>query len=133
MPANMDVGVPAAIHSTQHSYFRTIAGAANLEGDYLEIGPDVGHVARHAARDGKFAKFWFFEPNEGVHAELAGSVRGKPCHISSEMTDLSEVPDGSVGVAVMVHVLDHLADPVDLLRQNSHQTSARRCLGNRYP
>lgn len=117
MPANMDVGAPAAIDSTQHSYFKTIADSAKLEGDYLEIGPDVGHVARHAAREGSFGKFWFFEPNEGVHAELADSVQGKPYHISSEMTDLSVVPDGSVGVAVMVHVLDHLVDPVDLLRQ----------------
>jgi len=31
------------------------------------------------------------------------------------MTDLSAVPDGSVGLAVMVHVLDHLLDPRAML------------------
>ena len=117
MRANMDVVAPDAIDATQRSYFDMVAASAKLEGDYLEIGPDVGHVARHAAREGNFGKFWFFEPNKGVHAQLARSVQGKPYQISSEMTDLSEVPDGCIGVAVMVHVLDHLVDPADLLRQ----------------
>jgi len=117
MPANMDVGVPGALDATQRGYWDMIAATATLEGGYLEIGPDVGHVARHAAREGKFDHFWFFEPNLAVHGELAASVEGKPCHISSAMTDLAAVPDGSVGVAVMVHVLDHLVDPADLLRQ----------------
>jgi len=117
MPANMDVGAPDALDATQRGYWEMIAGSATLAGDYLEIGPDVGHVARHAARQGAFGKFWFFEPNQGVHAELAKSVQGRPHEISSAMTDLSDVPDGSVGVAVMVHVLDHLVEPADLLTQ----------------
>lgn len=117
MPANMDVVAPDAIDATQRSYFDAIAVSTKLEGDYLEIGPDIGHVARHAAREGDFDKFWFFEPNKGVHEQLAASAGGKPHYISTDMTDLSAVPDGSVGVAVMVHVLDHLLEPVDLLKQ----------------
>lgn len=117
MPANMDVGAPDALDATQRGYWDMIAANAKLEGDYLEIGPDVGHVARHAASEGDFGKFWLFEPNKGVHAELARSVQGQLCVISSEMTDLSQVPDNSVGVAVMVHVLDHLVDPAGLLKQ----------------
>jgi SAM-dependent methyltransferase len=148
MPANMDVVAPDAIDATQRSYFDTIAASARLEGDYLEIGPDVGHVARHAAREGNFDKFWLFEPNKGVHDQLAASVGGKPHHISTDMTDLSAVPDGSVGVAVMVHVLDHLLEPADLLRQmqrklrpdgvlavvtHNEGSVLRKVMGNKWP
>jgi 2-polyprenyl-3-methyl-5-hydroxy-6-metoxy-1,4-benzoquinol methylase len=117
LPANMQLVSTDAIGATQRNYFDTIAAATELTGDYLEIGPDVGHVARHAATQGKFERFWLFEPNRAVHEELAASVAGKPHHISTEMTDLSAVPDGSVGLAVMVHVLDHLLEPADLLKQ----------------
>ena len=117
MPSNMDVVAPHAIHATQRAYFDVIAASALMEGDYLEIGPDIGHVARHAAREGKFDKFWFFEPNRSVHKQLAACIDGKPHHIDVDMGDLSAVPDRSVGVAVMVHVLDHVLDPAGLLRQ----------------
>ncbi len=33
------------------------------------------------------------------------------------MDDLSPVPDGSIGLAVMIHVLDHLLDPAASLEQ----------------
>ena len=117
MPANMDVVAPDAIDATQRGYFEAISASAPLEGDYLEIGPDVGHVAGHAAREGRFSKFWLFEPNKGVHGQLAASTMGRPHYISTDMTDFSAVPDGSVGLAVMVHVLDHLVDPAELLTQ----------------
>ena len=148
MPPNMDVGAPDALDATQRSYWEMIAASAKLDGDYLEIGPDVGHVARHAARHGAFGKFWFFEPNKGVHAELARSTQGKPSDISSKMTDLSAVPDGSVGVAVMVHVLDHLVDPAEVLKQirtklrpdgvlaivtHNESSMLRRVMGRKWP
>jgi SAM-dependent methyltransferase len=148
MPANMAVVTSDAIDATQRSYFDAIAETAQLSGDYLEIGPDVGHVARHAAREGDFDKFWLFEPNKGVHQALADSTGGRPHHISTDMTDLSAVPDRSVGVAVMVHVLDHLLDPVDLVQQiraklrpdgvlaivtHNEASVLRRIMGHRWP
>jgi 2-polyprenyl-3-methyl-5-hydroxy-6-metoxy-1,4-benzoquinol methylase len=148
MPANMRVVTSDAIDATQRSYFDAIAETAPLSGDYLEIGPDVGHVARHAAREGSFEKFWLFEPNKGVHQQLAESTEGRPNYISTDMTDLSAVPHGSVGVAVMVHVLDHLLDPADLVQQirvklrpdgvlaivtHNEASVLRRIMGNRWP
>ncbi|HEX9805860.1 MAG TPA: class I SAM-dependent methyltransferase [Alteraurantiacibacter sp.] len=114
---NMDIVPSASIEATQRSYFEAAAKAAALEGGYLEIGPDVGHVAAHAARTGCFDAFWLFEPNLTVHPHLAAATAPFPTHILSDMTDLSPVPDGSVGVAAMIHVLDHLLDPVSMLRQ----------------
>jgi hypothetical protein len=86
-------------------------------GDYLEIGPDVGHIVREAARRGNFGHFWLFEPNRAVHEVLRAATNGKPATILPDMTDLSAVPDGSVGLAVIVHVLDHLLDPLPMLAE----------------
>lgn len=108
----------SAISATQRGYFDdAVRQKAPLTGDYLEIGPDVGHVTRLAAEHGAFDRFWLFEPNTAVHGALSAATLGKPHTISTVMTDLSSVPDGSVGMAVMIHVLDHMVDPLAMLEQ----------------
>lgn len=114
MPPNMDLLPDGAIMATQRGYFRAAAERVALEGDYLEIGPDVGYIAADAARAGRFDRFWLFEPNTAVHASLRRAA-GDHSTILTDMTDLSAVPDASVGLAVMVHVLDHLLDPISML------------------
>jgi SAM-dependent methyltransferase len=115
---NMEDVPGSAIESTQLGYFEMARSqAAKLTGGYLEIGPDVGHVSRIAAREGKFEHFWLFEPNLAVHEQLAASTQGLPHSLSHHMTDLSAVPDGTIGLAVMVHVLDHLIEPLAMLEQ----------------
>ncbi len=118
MAPNMDIVPSDVLEATQRSYWHDLVrSAARLEGGYLEIGPDVGYIVTHAAREGAFDKFWLFEPNAAVHDTLASATNGKPHEISVEMEDLSVVPDGSIGVAVMVHVLDHVLDPLAALRR----------------
>jgi SAM-dependent methyltransferase len=116
MAPNMDLLPRAALEATQRGYFDAVKAEA-LSGDYLEIGPDVGYLARHAARTGAFNRFWLFEPNLGVHAQLSEAVGGAPHSVVADMADISSVPDGSVGLAVMVHVLDHLIDPMATLTE----------------
>lgn len=115
MPPNMDVVATASIEATQHGYFEALKGR-ELTGGYLEIGPDVGYVAREAATHGNFDHFWLFEPNQAVHPQLKAACGDRPSTISTSMHDLSIVPDASVGVAVMVHVLDHILEPLAMLR-----------------
>lgn len=117
MPPNMDLVAEEAVEATQHGYFTAASESGLLPrgGDYLEIGPDVGHIVREAAEQGDFGHFWLFEPNRAVHDKLRSATNGKPATILAEMTDLSAVPDGSVGLAVIVHVLDHLLDPLAML------------------
>jgi hypothetical protein len=111
-----------SIAATQRGYFDdAVKQGTALVGDYLEIGPDVGHVTTIAAQVGSFDRFWLFEPNTAVHEALAMATLGKPHTISTAMTDLSAVPDGSVGMAVMVHVLDHMLDPMVMLDQIRHK------------
>lgn len=117
MAPNMDLVPSDALKATQRGYWDAAKKGATLDGGYLEIGPDIGYIVDHAAKDGAFDHFWLVEPNRSVHAQLAASASGKPHTIIDDMYDWSAVPDGSVGLAVMVHVLDHLLDPVASLRQ----------------
>lgn len=148
MAPNMDVVPADAIEATQRSYFADAVRDLEVEGAYLEIGPDVGHLVRYAAARPHFDHFWLFEPNLSVHAELAKAADGRPHDILSTMTDLSAVPDGSVTLAVMVHVLDHLLDPAEMLKQirsklkpggrlaivtHNERSVLRTVMGNRWP
>ncbi len=117
MAPNMELVTSTALEATQRGYWDATTRHADLTGDYLEIGPDIGYIAGHAAREGQFDHFWLFEPNRSVHQELSNAVRGHPHDISVLMDDLSMVKDDSVGLAVMVHVLDHVLDPVTTLQQ----------------
>lgn len=117
MAPNMEIVSNDAIAATQKGYFNVAAAHAGLDGGYLEIGPDTGHIVREAATRGGFGHFWLFEPNRAIHDTLRASAGGRPATLLTDMDDLSPVPDGSIGLAVMVHVLDHLLDPLTMLAQ----------------
>lgn len=117
MAPNMDVVPSSALEATQRGYFEAAMAAGPVAGGYLEIGPDIGFIVKHASQGSHFDKYWLFEPNRAVHDQLAAAASGKPHDIRADMSDLSCVPDGSIGLAVMVHVLDHLLDPVAMLAQ----------------
>ena len=118
MAPNMDLVPGPAIAATQRGYFDSaLAGGAPVEGGFLEIGPDVGCIVDEAARRGRYDRFWLFEPNRAVHETLRAAAADRPVTLSADMTDLSAVPDASIGLAVMIHVLDHLLDPRAMLAQ----------------
>jgi SAM-dependent methyltransferase len=148
MAPNMDVVPSDAIAATQRSYFAHAAARAELRGGYLEIGPDVGHIVGEAVRNGDFEHFWLFEPNRSIHRKLLDAAAGRPATLLPDMDDLTAVPDASVGLAVMVHVLDHLLDPRAMLEQvraklrpggtlmivtHNERSLLRRVMGTRWP
>ena len=136
---------------TQRSYFEFLlehVKPPELTGSYLELGPDVGMLTEIMATNGGFEKFWLFEPNREVHAALARRLEGRDVQIRTEMLDFSGIPDQSVSVAALIHVVDHLLDPREtLLRLRekmkpggvllvvTHDESSllARILGNRWP
>ena len=145
---NMDMVPPDMLADTQRAYFDRMAQDAELTGGYLEIGPDVGYIVAEAAKRGEFEHFWLYEPNRTVHGLLREAAGGRPATVSADMTDLSAVPDGSVGLAVMIHVLDHLLDPLGMIRQilrklrpggllvtvtHDEASMLRRLLGTKWP
>jgi len=117
MPPNMDVVGQAALERTQAGYFDELRKVSALKGGFLEIGPDVGMFAQCCLRYGHFTKYWMFEPNVSAHSPLKERLRSVDLHISTELLDLSPVPDGSIDAVAMIHVLDHIAEPVQFLRQ----------------
>jgi len=144
----MDIVDNDAIVATQRGYFARAAQTASLEGGYLEIGPDAGHIVAEASRHGRFDHFWLFEPNLAIHDALRAAAGDKPATLRPEMDDLSVVPDGTVGLAVMIHVLDHMLDPLAMLEQvraklrpggtllvvtHNEQSLLRRVVGLRWP
>jgi SAM-dependent methyltransferase len=148
MAPNMEAVSGEAIAATQRGYFDQAAAQGALAGGYLEIGPDVGHIVGEAARRGAFEHFWLFEPNRAIHETLRAAAGGHPATVLPVMDDLSAVPDGTVGLAVMVHVLDHLLDPVAMLEQirakllpggtlmivtHNERSLLRRIMGTRWP
>ena len=110
------------MEATQLGYFRPAASQIPNQGSFLEIGPDIGLFARICADHRAFDQYWFFEPNQAVHDDLAARMADRPHRILTSMDDLSPVPSGTVGLAAMIHVLDHLLDPVPFLR------SLHRCM-----
>lgn len=113
---NMEIVPSAAIKATQHGYWSAVADSV-IAGDYLEVGPDIGHIVGPAASSGKFGHGWLFEPNRAVHEALAQSAGSLPHTISASMDDFSGIPDGTISLAVMIHVLDHIIEPLEILRQ----------------
>jgi len=115
MEPNMEIVPTPALAATQRGYYEAAAQGAQLSGGYLELGPDIGWVVRHAAAEGHFDRFWLVEPNRLVHPQLSAACDDKQHSILTDLDDLSSVPDGSVGLAVMVHVLDHVLAPLATL------------------
>ncbi len=117
MPPNMESIPPAALRATQRGYYDWLKANSTFQGAYLEVGPDVGYFVENCVRADGFARYWLFEPNRDVACALGAAVAGREHTIVHEMTDFEVVPDETVGAAVMIHVLDHLLDPMDTLVQ----------------
>jgi hypothetical protein len=117
MDANMALVPKAQLRRTQQGYFNILKSTSELENGYMEIGPDVGLFAENCVRQGRFAKYWLFEPNRSVLRELQTTMGTQDFTVIHDMFDFSAVPDQSVGAAVMIHVLDHLLNPLTTLKE----------------
>ncbi len=117
MPPNMSEVPIDALKRTQRGYFEALKKNSTLEGGFIEVGPDIGLFTENCAKEGSFDQYWLFEPNRDVLPALSKVMEGKKFHVIHDMFGFSHVPDYSSSVAVMIHVLDHLLDPVATLRE----------------
>lgn len=117
MPPNMDEVPLSALRKTQRGYFNPLKRHSSLDGDFVEMGPDIGLFTENCVREGRFERYWLLEPNRSVESALHKVVAGHEHQVVHEMPGFSQIPKDSVSAAVMIHVLDHLLDPVDTLRQ----------------
>jgi len=115
MPPNMDEVPKNALSKTQYGYFKALKNLSNLRGRYLEIGPDIGLFTEHCVREGYFDDYWLFEPNKAVKNDLKRVINGRKAKIIHEMTNFSAIPNNHIDVVIIIHVMDHLLDPVGTL------------------
>jgi hypothetical protein len=110
-------GMPEALLArTQRGYLDLLLRQAKLPpGGYLELGPDIGLFTREALRRADFSDYWMVEPNLAVHPALDRLLSGRPHLLLGDPSGIDRVPDGSLALAVAIHVLDHLLDPGELL------------------
>lgn len=104
-----------ALRRTQRGYFEALKSCSDLEGGFIEVGPDIGLFTENCVREGRYDEYWLFEPNRDVLPALSKVVEGRKSHIIHDMFGFSNVPDHTASAAVMIHVLDHLLDPVATL------------------
>jgi len=117
MPDNTAGQNLSNLRKTQASYFRFLKAHAPVSGRYLELGPDIGLLTAVAANAGSYSSFSLIEPNKNVHPQLKASTGGKPCEISTDIFDLSQIPEASIDTAVAIHVFDHMLDPRNTVNQ----------------
>ena len=117
MPPNMAEVPIHALQKTQRGYFDALKKSSSLQGGFIEVGPDVGLFTENCVRESNYTEYWLFEPNKDVLPALSKIVENKKYHVIHDMFGFSHVPDGSASAAVLIHVLDHLLDPVATLRE----------------
>jgi SAM-dependent methyltransferase len=111
-------GVPAhLLQRTQNGYFTWLTQFSPLKGDYLELGPDIGLFTSLAASHGHFDRLLLCEPNADVYPALR-KVAGDHATMAAGLDDPMFLQSSDmVDVIVLVHVLDHLVHPLDVLVQ----------------
>jgi hypothetical protein len=148
MVPNMNIVPSDALSRTQAGYYRQLEKYGTTAGQYIEIGPDVGLFTKHAVESRLFERFWLFEPNLAVIPHLEALVGPYEHRIVHGMLDFEEVPSHRAGVVAMIHVLDHLLDPLATLKEikakmvnggriaivtHNEQSALGRLLGARWP
>jgi hypothetical protein len=109
MPDNTAGQPMSAMKRTQAGYFSFLEphlrGAVPLSGGFLEIGADIGLFTELAVARNRFDRFHIVEPNRAVHGKLEQVLGARPHQILTDLFDLSAVPDHSIGLAAMIHLL----------------------------
>jgi hypothetical protein len=112
---------------TQSRYARKIVKVSNNVNSFLEIGPDIGLVAKEVVTRANVKNVYMVEPNAAVHQELSQNLTNSK---NQEIcTDIEKLTESKFDLVVGIHVLDHLLQPkVDLAAisrySGDQQTSA---------
>lgn len=121
-------GAPLETHDqTQKEYARNLVKAGLQEGALIEIGPDLGLVAKAITDSSKVTELFFVEKNILSHTSLQNISKVIPTEI---VTDLELLEKDVMGTAaVLVHVLDHVLLPKSTLELlHSHLKSDAKIL-----
>ncbi len=117
MAPNMAEAVdPDVLRQTQQGYVDFVARELQGEGGYLEIGADIGTFATACSKESSFSRYWFIEPNRAVWGTLRQAFPNPSTSIEGTLSAIEQIPDRSLKLAVAIHVLDHIVEPLETLR-----------------
>lgn len=132
----------------QEEYARRMLKHVRGPGAFLEIGPDIGLFAEYCANRHGFDHYWMLEPNRVVHDELRARLAGQALTIKEDMWPTEDIAPESVSATALIHVLDHLLDPLAFLQSlhaklapggivmtvtHNSRSALARLLGRRWP
>jgi len=112
--AGVDVDLVAR---TQRRYAQILLRSrVPAQGDYLELGPDIGLVVEAMVLARTFNHLWLLEPNRTAHPSLRLRAGSTPATLLDNLDGVASVPEQCVAAAAAIHVVDHLLEPLPLLR-----------------
>lgn len=115
MPDNTMGEDKSTVSRTQSAYARWIFKNEIDNDSYLEIGPDIGLVAREVVKVSSPNKISLVEPNKAVWEELKENVK-----VVNEI-EIADSVSNLIGkyfsLIAGIHVYDHLLDPVQDLME----------------
>ena len=116
MSDNIHSGDAASSGSTQANYVKMIARHAPKGARYLEIGPDTGLLTREIGRRYHVEAAFLVEPNREAWPQLEKCFPPGVARIAPDISAFDTlIDDGSLDLAVGIHVLDHLLEPAKTL------------------
>jgi hypothetical protein len=110
MPDNLMGEDKSTVSKTQEGYVRWIARQIDVCNKYLEIGPDIGLVAKHIPDYFELDLSVMVEPNKAIHHELSLAISKSKQQRIFEY--INEVPLEQYDLIVGIHVYDHLLNPI---------------------
>ena len=115
MPDNTMGEDKSTVSKTQSAYARWIMRPGVSNNRYLEVGPDIGLVAKEIVNLNSPQHITFLEPNQSVKAELLANVSRIE---SIEVVDFIEsMQETNFSLVTGVHVYDHLLKPLHDLKE----------------
>ncbi len=110
MPDNTMGEDKSTVSKTQSAYARWIMRPGVSNKRYLEVGPDIGLIAKEIVNFSTPEHITFLEPNQSVKTELVANVSGVK---SIEVVDFIEsTNESNFSLVIGVHVYDHLLKPL---------------------
>jgi len=114
---NMAEAPLSARDQTQKAYFKLLKQYPVPQGDYLEIGPDIGLFAKFFTNNDQINQLFLYEPNGEVHETLKKNVHQKKYSILTKNYSFSDLATNQLSIAVIIHALDHVLNPRQLLQE----------------
>jgi 2-polyprenyl-3-methyl-5-hydroxy-6-metoxy-1,4-benzoquinol methylase len=114
---NMNEVNKTLLIKTQKGYSDIFKKFSKKKRNYLEIGPDIGLFLESDKKNlGNYNNYYMYEPNIQVHKQLGELIQKSKLNISQDMLGFHELNDGSIDDVVMIHVFDHMVEPLEIIK-----------------